>query len=232
RHLAEQQAALLEVHRRLAVLADARVADGAAERRRHRLHPVADAEHRDAELEQPGVDVRCARLVDRGRPSGQDDPRRVAGRHLGGGRIVRDDLGVDTALTHAPGDQLGVLRAHVDHQHGTVSVASGAHPAPQLGSARLVVADAQWLIPTACSRCSFLPSVWRAGANMISAFWKAWMLSYPVVAIDVRSAPIRLSVPSFSLAGPTTISSSVATCSVLTRAPRGSVGWNVAMPQW
>ena len=32
-------------------------------------------------------------------------------------------------------------------------------------------------IPTPCSRCSFLPSVCRAGANMISAFWKAWIVS-------------------------------------------------------
>ena len=48
----------------------------------------------------------------------------------------------------------------------------------------------------------------------------------------VRNAPIRFSVPSFSVAGPITISSSVAGWSTCTRAPRGSVGWNVAIPQW
>ena len=67
---------------------------------------------------------------------------------------------------------------------------------------------------------------------MISAFWNAWMESYPVVAIEVRSAPIRLRVPSFSVAGPATISSSDATCSVWTRAPRGRLAWKVAIPQW
>ena len=43
---------------------------------------------------------------------------------------------------------------------------------------------------------------------------------------------MRLNVPSFWCAGPMTISSSVPFCTVRTRAPRGSVGWNVAMPQW
>ena len=40
------------------------------------------------------------------------------GRHLGGGDAVRHDLGVHVELAHPPGDQLGVLRAEVDHQHG------------------------------------------------------------------------------------------------------------------
>src|SRR3954452_25252542 len=43
---------------------------------------------------------------------------------------------------------------------------------------------------------------------------------------------MRLNVPSFSRAGPTMISSSVPFCWVATRAPRGSDGWNVAIPQW
>src|SRR3954470_23104769 len=43
---------------------------------------------------------------------------------------------------------------------------------------------------------------------------------------------MRLNVPSFSRAGPMRISSSVPFWVVATRAPRGSVGWNVAMPQW
>ena len=43
---------------------------------------------------------------------------------------------------------------------------------------------------------------------------------------------MRLNVPSFSRAGPAMISSSVPFCVVCTRAPRGSDGWKVAMPQW
>ena len=33
---------------------------------------------------------------------------------------VRDDLGVDARLAHPPRDQLGVLRAEVDHQDQVV----------------------------------------------------------------------------------------------------------------
>ena len=38
--------------------------------------------------------------------------------------------------------------------------------------------------------------------------------------------------PSFSWAGPSRISRSDPRTDVRTRAPRGSVGWKVAMPQW
>src|SRR5215210_1381474 len=86
-------------------------------------------------------------------------------------------------------------------------------------------------MPTDCSDWSFLPSVWSAGAIITSARWKERMSSYPVVAIEVRSAPIRLKVPSFSCAGPRRICSIVPSCLVATRVPRGSDGWNVAIPQ-
>ena len=79
RQLAEQQAALPRA--RTGVLPNSPmpgVADLAAEGARHRLHAVADAEHRHAELEQLRVDVRRARLVDRGRAAGEDDPARLA----------------------------------------------------------------------------------------------------------------------------------------------------------
>ena len=51
-------------------------------------------------------------------------------------------------------------------------------------------------------------------------------------ALLVRNAPHRFMRPSFSWAGPIRISCSVPRTAVFTRAPRGSVGWNVAMPQW
>ena len=79
---------------------------------------------------------------------------------------MRHELRAHAALAHAARDQLGVLRAEVEHEHGAV-VESDAH----LG--RRAHRD----IPTPCSRCSFLPSVCRAGANMISAFWKSWIVS-------------------------------------------------------
>ena len=79
---------------------------------------------------------------------------------------MRHELGAHAALAHAACDQLRVLRAEVEHQHRAV-VESDAH----LGL------RAQRDIPTPCSRCSFLPSVCSAGANMISAFWKSWIVS-------------------------------------------------------
>ena len=147
----------------------------AAERGRHRLHAVADAEHRHAEVEQPRIDRRRAGLVDRRGPAGEDDPDRVARRDLGRGVSCGDDLGVDAALAHAARDQLRVLGAEVDHQHRPVraTAASWTVACPGVRPRRL----AQRLIPIACSRWSFLPSVCSAGANMISAFWKAWIVS-------------------------------------------------------
>jgi hypothetical protein len=52
--------------------------------------------------------------------AGQDQRGRLAGGDVGGRRAVRDDLGVHVQLAHAPGDQLGVLGAEVDHQHGVL----------------------------------------------------------------------------------------------------------------
>ena len=46
--------------------------DAPAERERHRLHAVADAEHRDPELEQLGAQRRGALRVDRGRAARED----------------------------------------------------------------------------------------------------------------------------------------------------------------
>ena len=157
RQVAEEQAPLAQRDGRLPELADAGVRHLAAEGGRHRLHPVADAEHGDAEVEDARVDRRGARLVDRRRAAGEDDPDRVAGGELGRRRVVRHDLGVDPALAHAPGDELGVLGAEVDDQD---------RPVPRarlVGDRRGVAAGARVgahrLIPIACSRWSFLPSV-------------------------------------------------------------------------
>ena len=60
----EQHAGPVDIERGRAVLALPVAADLAAERLRHELVAVADAEHRHAELEQPRVDLRRALLVD------------------------------------------------------------------------------------------------------------------------------------------------------------------------
>ena len=67
RQAGEQPARLADAQLGAAELADLGVLDDAAERVREQLHAVADAEHRDAELEQRRVELRRARRVDRGR---------------------------------------------------------------------------------------------------------------------------------------------------------------------
>ena len=79
---------------------------------------------------------------------------------------MRHELRAHAALAHAPRDQLRVLGAEVEHEHRAVVERD----------ARLGLC-AHRDIPTPCSRCSFLPSVCSAGANMISAFWKSWIVS-------------------------------------------------------
>ena len=99
-----------------AVLARAGRRDLAAERLRHDLEAVAHAEHGHRGVEQRPVEHRGAGFVDRGRPAGQHDRLRLPRQHLGHGHGVRHDLGVDLRLTHAPGDQLGVLGTEVDDE--------------------------------------------------------------------------------------------------------------------
>jgi hypothetical protein len=66
----------------LAELGDTGSLDPAAELLRHELHPVADAERRNAELEDAWIDLRRALGVDGGGAAGEDERERVAGRQL------------------------------------------------------------------------------------------------------------------------------------------------------
>ena len=101
----------------LPVLGDVVRLDLAAEVLGHQLHPVADAERRDAELEHAGVDVGRAVCVDGGRATREDQRGGVACSHLGGGQSMRDELGVHARLADPPCDQLAVLAAEVEHEH-------------------------------------------------------------------------------------------------------------------
>ena len=60
-----------------AVLAFSRAFDAAPESRRHELHAVADAQHRNTEAENAGIDLGASGLVDAGRAAGQDDAFRL-----------------------------------------------------------------------------------------------------------------------------------------------------------
>ena len=81
--------------------------------------------------------------------------------------VVGNELAAHAALTYAPGDQLSVLRSEIEHEDRPFIECDAI-----IGHRR-----AHRDIPTPCSRCSFLPSVCNAGANMISAFWNSWIVS-------------------------------------------------------
>ena len=115
-----EQPRLGHLHRRPPELGDAGAVDAAAELERHQLRAVTDAERRDAELEQRGIDARRVVGVDRRRPAAQDERVRVAGAHRLGRDRVADELGVDAALAHAPRDQLRVLPTEVENEDGPV----------------------------------------------------------------------------------------------------------------
>ena len=51
------------------------------------------------------------------RAAGEDDALRRQLAHALGGDVVPHDLAVDVLLAHAAGDELGVLRAEIEHQH-------------------------------------------------------------------------------------------------------------------
>ena len=91
--------------------------DGAAQRLRHGLEAVTDAEDRHIEVEQRRVELRRTLRVDTGRSAGQHHRLRFARFDLLDCGGVRNHLGVDPRLAHPSRDQLRILRTEVDHQH-------------------------------------------------------------------------------------------------------------------
>ena len=98
-------------------LADAALFHRAAELRGHRLHPVADAEHRHAERPHG---IGCARRVafgDAVRSAGEDDALRRELAHEVVTDVVRMDFAVDVRFAQAACDELRVLRAEVEDEN-------------------------------------------------------------------------------------------------------------------
>jgi hypothetical protein len=102
----------------MAEFAMARRRDPAAQQIGHQLHAVADAKHRRADLEHPGVAAGRARLRHALRAAGQDDADRAAPCEFGRRRVERQDLAVDGELAKPARDQLGELRAEIENQDG------------------------------------------------------------------------------------------------------------------
>ena len=112
----QHSAGLIDRKRRPPVLALARGRHVAAERLRHQLVAVTDAQDGYPHVEQAGVESGRSFLVDGRRSSREDQAGRPALRELGGRDVVGHDLGVDVRLADAPRDQLGVLRSEIDDQ--------------------------------------------------------------------------------------------------------------------
>jgi hypothetical protein len=91
-----------------------------AELLRHRLHAVADAEHRHAELEGRLRRARRRLLVGGHVAAGQDDALRRELAHEGVGDVVGVDLAIHLRLAHAARDQLRVLRPEIEDQDPVV----------------------------------------------------------------------------------------------------------------
>ena len=113
-HAAQQSLAAQDPELRLAVLATLGRDDVAAHEEAHRLHAVADAEQRQAGLEQTLVGQRGLVLVHARRPAREHDAGVAARQHAIHRIGARQDLGIHAQLADAPGDELRVLAAEIE----------------------------------------------------------------------------------------------------------------------
>jgi len=90
--------------------------DPAAELGAHRLHAVADPQHRHAEPKDELGRTRCFGSGQRGRAARQDDRVRREVAECVFGHRVRVDLAIDPALAHPARDQLSHLAAEIEDQ--------------------------------------------------------------------------------------------------------------------
>ena len=98
-------------------------ADDTAQLLRHRLHAVADAQHRHAQLEHGVRHAHGAFFVGRGVAAGQDDALQALGQllaHEGVVDVARVHFGIDAGFADATGDQLGDLRTVVQDEDALV----------------------------------------------------------------------------------------------------------------
>jgi len=88
---------------------------------RHGLHAVADAEHRNPQIEHHFRRARRIALGHRTRAAGQDDALRAIAADEVFRYVVRVDFAEHLGFAHATGDQLGHLRTEIEDEDFLVS---------------------------------------------------------------------------------------------------------------
>src|SRR6185437_6426028 len=90
--------------------------DLAAKLRGHRLHAVADAEHRNAEVPDGGWRARCLALRDARRSARKQDAACAERTHEVVADVPRVNLAIDVRFPEPARNQLRVLRAEIQDQ--------------------------------------------------------------------------------------------------------------------
>jgi hypothetical protein len=122
----EQARMIARAHLGVTEFAQVTIVDLAAKLLGHRLHAVADAEHRHAEFEHCLRHARRIGLRDRARTAREDHALRREVANEGRIDVVRMDLRVHVRLADATCNQLGDLRTKVENQD-LVMHGSGRH---------------------------------------------------------------------------------------------------------
>ncbi len=131
----EQLAILVDVEEGAAEFAVMAALDLAAELHAHRLLAVADAEHRQAAVEDDLRRARRAFVDRRSRAAGQDHGFRLKALEALFGGLEGNDLAIDARFAHAACDQLGYLAAEIDDEN-TVGMCCLGHGEPLMKSTR------------------------------------------------------------------------------------------------
>ena len=101
----------------LTVLADLRMTDVTAQGHRSDLMAVAEAEHRQVELVDSGIDLGGILGINASRATGENERICTQLFDLSGRDVAGDDLRVNVEVAHATSDELAVLRTKVKNQN-------------------------------------------------------------------------------------------------------------------
>jgi hypothetical protein len=116
RKIAEKMGlAFLDIQVRATVFAAVGWLDLSAEFPRDPLHAVADSQDRDTESEDAGIALGGLFVVDGAWTAGKDDAGGLEFFQGFQGRGTGKNGGEDLLFANAPGDELGVLTAEIEH---------------------------------------------------------------------------------------------------------------------